>query len=460
MKVLSGVYPHGTFTGSIRIRGQEARFHSVKDSERAGIGIIHQELNLIPELAVYENMFLGQELGRGGIISPAAMQQEAQKLLRQLNLHVPATEKIKNLGIGEQQLVEIARAIKNKTDILVLDEPTAALTDKETEIVLGIILDLKQRGTSIIYISHKLKEVMSIADTITVLRDGKTIGTHPAADMTESKIITMMVGRDLSTIFPKRDPNIGECALEVMDWNVYDRTSGRHVVQDVSFEVRKGEILGIAGLVGAGRTELVSSIFGAYPGKSSGTIRVFGKRVVIRRPGDAMEHGIGLVTEDRKEQGLVRQMNIQQNATLARISRGLGLSMLNQLDEVASVSDVVEKLRVKFRSLETPVRTLSGGNQQKVVLAKWMLIQPKILILDEPTRGIDVGAKHEIYELMNELTREGMAIIMVSSELPEVLGMSDRILVMANGRVQGTLIREEASEVKVLELAMGREHHV
>lgn len=460
MNILSGVYPHASFTGAIRINGQEAKFNSVRDSEEAGIGIIHQELNLIPELTVYENMFLGRELGRAGFISPVSMQIETQRLLREVNLDVSPTDKVKNLGVGEQQLIEIAKAIKNKVDILVLDEPTAALTDREIDIVLDIILDLKRRGTSIIFISHKLKEVFKIADTITVLRDGNSIATRPAASLTEADIVTMMVGREISSLFPKRNPDIGECALEIRNWSVKDNLTGRQVVQDVSFDVRKGEILGIAGLIGAGRTELVSSIFGAYHGQATGTIHVFGQEVVIKGPRDAMDYGIGLVTEDRKGQGLVLNMSVQRNAALARISHGFGLSVLNQEDEVTAVDDVVSKLRVKSRSLTVPVRTLSGGNQQKVVLAKWMLIRPKILILDEPTRGIDIGAKHEIYELMNELTNSGLAIIMVSSELPEVLGMSDRILVMASGRAQGILTRGEASDVKVMELAMGSGSHV
>jgi len=455
MNVLSGVYPHGTFTGVIKIRGEEVKFNSVRESSAAGISIIHQELNLIPELGVYENIFLGDELARGGVISISAMQVEAQKLLERFKLQVSPDAKTKNLGIGEQQLVEIAKAIKNKADILVLDEPTAALTDREVDIILEIIRDLKQNGTSIIYISHKLKEVMSIADTITVLRDGKTIGTNAVADMSESKIITMMVGRDISTLFPKREASLGAVALEVVNWSVRDSQTGREVVQNASFEVREGEILGVAGLIGAGRTELVSSIFGAYEGQTQGTVRVFGKEVHIKGPADAMKHGIGLVTEDRKEQGLVLNMDVQRNTSLAKLASGFGLNVLNDVGEFSIVHDVIRRLNVKLHSLTTPVRTLSGGNQQKVVVAKWMLIHPKILILDEPTRGIDVGAKYEIYELMNELTSSGIAVVMVSSELPEVLGMSDRILVMAYGRVQGILPRSEANEVKVMELAMG-----
>lgn len=455
MNVLSGVYPFGTFTGTIRINGENVKFHSVKDSEWAGVSIIHQELNLITEFSVYENIFLGNEISRQGIISIETMVNESQKLLDLLKINANPIMKVKNLGIGEQQLIAIAKGLKNKSKLLILDEPTAALTDREVEVLLNLIVELKKQGVSIIYISHKLKEVMRIADTVTVLRDGKSIGTEPISRLTESKIVSMMVGRDLSNLFPRQTVTPGSVIFELKDWTVRDYYTGRLVVDGASFLVREGEILGIAGLVGAGRTELVTSLFGAYHGSSRGVIKIAGQEVIIRRPEDAINKGIGLVTEDRKSLGLVLNMDILRNTSLVQIASGLSFRVMNETAEVSEVQSIVAKLGVKFRSLESPVRTLSGGNQQKVAIAKWLMVHPRILIMDEPTRGIDVGAKHEIYELMNELTRQGVAIIMVSSELPEVLGMSDRILIMSYGKLRGELTRKEATEVKVLELAMG-----
>ncbi|GEA13965.1 xylose import ATP-binding protein XylG [Moorella sp. E308F] len=455
MKVLSGVYPYGTYQGEILLNGQPQKFYTIKDSERAGIAIIYQELALVSELSVAENIFLGNEPVHHYLIDWDKMYMEAAKWLKEVGLEVSPGTKIKNLGVGQQQLVEIAKALVKNASILVLDEPTAALTDSEVEILMGILRQLKSKGVTCIYISHKLNEVFAIADNITVLRDGRTIGTVKKDETNQDKIISMMVGRELNSLFPSTKHSPGAITLEVRNFSVYSPDNPRKkIVKDVSFYVRRGEILGIAGLIGSGRTELVTSIYGGYPGKNEGEIWLDGKKVKIKNCEDALSNRIALVPEDRRRQGLVLDMDIRRNITLASLKRSYNI-MLNESAEIRDAEFYVDKLKIKTPSVEACVGNLSGGNQQKVVLAKAMMTKPRVLILDEPTRGIDVGAKYEIYNLINSLVSQGVAIVMVSSELPEILGMSDRILVLCEGRITGEFSREEATEEKIMACATG-----
>ncbi len=456
MKVLSGVYPYGTYGGDIVIDGNIQHSKTVRDAENAGVAIIFQELSLVKELTVGENIFLGREPSKFGVINWNELYSKASKLLKELNLPINPKTPVGNLGIGQQQLVEIAKALSQSAKILVLDEPTAALTESEVEILFGILNDLRSKGVGMIYISHKLDEVFAMSDRITVLRDGKTVGTQNAEDLTKDKVISLMVGRDVGDIFPKVEHEFGEIALEVRNLTAQDiERPSENAVENVSLKVRKGEVLGISGLMGAGRSELLMSLFGAWQGKVSGEILVEGKPVSIKTPADAIRNGIGFVTEDRKRLGLILDQTILDNMTLAGLKELSGKFITNKNRE-RKVGDQAKKdLRVKANSVQTVVGTLSGGNQQKVVLAKWLLINPKVLFLDEPTRGIDVGAKQEIYSQINELAKKGLAIILVSSELPEVLGMSDRVMVLHEGHVTGEFSRAEATPEKVMMAATG-----
>ena len=456
MKVLSGVYPFGTYGGDIVVEGDVKQFSSIRQAEDAGIAIIFQELSLVKELTVAENIFLGKEPQRFGVINWGEVYQKSSQLLKDLNLPLNPRTKVGNLGIGQQQLVEIAKALSQKAKILVLDEPTAALTESEVETLFEILKDLKSRGVGMIYISHKLDEVFAMSDRVTVLRDGKTVGTNNAEDLTKDKVIALMVGREVGDIFPEMTHDFGETVLEVKNINASDPDApDKKLVRDVSFSVRKGEILGISGLMGAGRSELLMSIFGAWRGDYSGEVFVEGKKVSIDSPRDAIRHGIGFVTEDRKRFGLILDQTIRDNSTLAGLKQISGEFLTHRSLETVATRKVMVSLRVKANSPMTIAGTLSGGNQQKVVLGKWLLTNPKILFLDEPTRGIDVGAKQEIYGEINKLAKEGLAIVMVSSELPEVLGLSDRILVLHEGRLTGKFTREEATPEKVMVAATG-----
>ncbi len=456
MKVLSGVYPHGTYEGEILVDGNARTFSGVRDSEHAGIAIVFQELSLVKELTVAENIFLGREPARLGIVNWSELYHRATKLLRDLNLAIDPSIEVGSLGIGQQQLVEIAKALSQNAKILVLDEPTAALTESEVETLFGILRKLTARGVGIIYISHKLDEVFAMADRITVLRDGKTVGTHLAAELTKDKVIAAMVGRDVGDIFPKTDHQFGETAFEVKCLTVFSVDgSRRKLVDNVSFSVRKGEVLGVAGLMGSGRTETLMAIFGAAPNECSCEVYVEGKRVSIDSPSDAIEHGVGFVTEDRKRYGLILEQTILDNVTLAGLKKISGAFLTHRSRETMAASGPMRSLRIKANSPFTVTGTLSGGNQQKVVLGKWLLTNPKVLFLDEPTRGIDVGAKQEIYAEINKLAKEGLAIILVSSELPEVLGLSDRVLVLREGKVSGEFARTEASPERVMAAATG-----
>ena len=459
MKVLSGLYPAGTYEGEIVVDGQTMSFSGIRESEAAGIAVIYQELALVSLMNVAENIFLGNEITNGVAIDWAKSYARATELLNQVHLDVNPRAPLLKLGIGAQQLVEIAKALYKNARILVLDEPTAALNESESENLLNIIRKLRDDGVTCIYISHKLEEVKSIADSITVLRDGQTIETrHPSdgEEVTETQIISMMVGRELTERFPRVEHTAGDTVLEVKNWNVYDpERPDRKVIDDISFEVRKGEILGIAGLMGAGRTELAMSIFGAYGANRSGQVFLNGEELTINEPSDAIEAGISYVTEDRKEKGLVLNMDIIKNSTLASHFRVASSGVLNKLEEILEAREYTTQLQVKMSSLEQITRNLSGGNQQKVVLSKWLMTRPKVLLLDEPTRGIDVGAKFEIYNIMNRLIEEGVGIVMISSELPEIVGITDRILVIQEGKLVGSQDWREATQESIMHMATG-----
>ncbi len=456
MKVLSGVYPFGSYSGDILINGKELNFNSIKDSEHAGIAIIYQELTLVKHMNICENIFLGNQFSSHGIINWEKSFVEAEKVLKEVRLNADLHTKVINLGIGQQQLVEIAKAVAKKTELLILDEPTSALTENETANLLNLLREFREKGVTCIYISHKLSEVFQIADTITVLRDGKTVATHDTRELCENKLISLMVGRELTQRFPRVEHTPGEVVLEVKNWTVYDpELPDRKVIHDVSFTARKGEILGISGLMGAGRTELFMSVFGCYGSNQSGDVCISGREIKARTPKDVIKEGISYLSEDRKGNGLVLIQDIKKNISMASLSRISKMSVINDNEEVKAIEKYVMDLHIKTPSIEQTTSNLSGGNQQKVVLAKWLMTQPKVLILDEPTRGIDVGAKFEIYNIMNRLVDEGVCIIMISSELPEILGMSDRILVMHEGKVNGELKWKDATQEKILAFATG-----
>ena len=460
MKILSGVYPHGTYEGDIIIDGQVLRFSKTKDSEAAGIGIIYQELALVKQMNICENIFLGSEFNKHGIIDWNRAMGETKRLLEVVGLSESPDTKVLNLGIGKQQLVEIAKSISKNVKLLILDEPTAALNENDSENLLNIIKRFKAEGISCIYISHKLKEVKAIADRITVIRDGKTIDTYDNdASVDQDKIITGMVGREITQLFPRKLHTPGETVMEVRNWSVYNpEVPDKKQIDNVSFVARRGEILGIAGLMGAGRTELMMSLFGAYGDNNSGEVLIEDKAVKIKEPRDAIKHGFCYLSEDRKKNGLVLMMDIKENITLASLQKIASIKGINENEEIKVANDYVKALKIKTPSLEQKTRNLSGGNQQKVVISKWLMANPKLLVLDEPTRGIDVGAKNEIYNIMNDLIDEGVSIIIISSELPEIIGMSDRILVMHEGKLTAELHWREASQEKIMHYATGGGH--
>lgn len=456
IKILAAVYPYPDYEGQIILEGSERRFTSIRDSETAGIAVIYQELSLVKELSVAENIFLGREPRRFGIINWEELYSRAQKLLDELRLAIDPRTPVVNLGIGQQQLVEIAKALSQSARILVLDEPTAALTDAEVDTLFGILADLRARHVAMIYISHKLDEVFRISDRITVLRDGRTIETNPTSGMDEPRVIAQMVGRSVDQIFPEAKHELGEVIFAARDVTVEDTSvAGKLLVDGVDFEVRKGEVLGIAGLMGSGRTELLMALFGAHAGRKSAQIFIDGKQIQINSPHDAIDNGIGFVTEDRKRYGLILDQTILRNMTLAGLKALSGRFVTDEDKEAAAGERAARDLRLKANSVFTIAGTLSGGNQQKVVLAKWLLTNPRVLFLDEPTRGIDVGAKQEIYAQINQLAERGLAIVLVSSELPEVLGLSDRVLVLHEGRLTGEFSRAEATPEAVMSCATG-----
>ncbi|MGH9822701.1 MAG: xylose ABC transporter ATP-binding protein [Blastocatellia bacterium] len=456
MKILGGVYPYGTYGGQVLIDGATRRFQNVRESERAGIAVIFQELSLVKDLTIGENIFLGREPRRFGVIRWEELYGNARRILDELRLDLDPHTTVSQLGIGQQQLVEIAKALSQQARILVLDEPTAALTDAEVDILFSILQSLRKRGVGMVYISHKLDEVFRLSDRVTVLRDGRTIETDSADSLSKSRVISLMVGREVGDVFPVSEHKRGDVVFEARHIKAEDPLArGKYSVDDVSFGVRRGEVLGIAGLMGAGRSELLMTIFGAYPGRTGGQVFVDGKAVSLKRPSDAIEHGIGFVTEDRKRFGLVLDQTILNNITLASLKKVSGRFVTNMNAETAAASRLAADLRIKAPSVFSLAGTLSGGNQQKIVIAKWLLTHPRVLFLDEPTRGIDVGAKQEIYAQINRLASAGLAIVVVSSELPEVLGLADRILVLHQGRVTGEFDRADATPERVMACATG-----
>lgn len=459
MNVLSGVYPFGTYEGDIVIDGQVCEFKNIKESEGKGVAIIHQELALIPQLSIAENVFLGNEQTSGGpFISWDKTRSKTMEMMKKVGLKENIETRIMDIGMGKQQLVEIIKALAKDVKILILDEPTAALNDDDSKHLLDLLLDLKSHGITSIIISHKLNEVTRVADEITVVRDGKTIETLVKGidEITEARIIKGMVGRDLVDRFPKRNHKIGEVCFEVKDWNAYDpKDESKQILKNISINTRRGEVVGIAGLMGAGRTEFAMSVFGrSYGKKIQGTIIKDGKVITVKNVKDAIKHGIAYTTEDRKNAGLVLMDSIKHNISLTafhKISKGV---VIDENKEVKVAEEYRNKLRIKSSSILQKTGNLSGGNQQKVVFSKWIFSDPDVLILDEPTRGIDVGAKYEIYSVINELTENGKAVIMISSELPEILGMCDRVYVMNEGRIVGELGAEEASQVSIMNCIM------
>lgn len=456
MKVLSGVYPHGTYTGDIVFDGKVEEFGSINDSEDRGIVIIHQELALVPYLSVAENIFLGNEQAKGGLIDWHKTNAEAAKLLARVGLDENPITPVSQLGVGKQQLIEIAKALSKRVKLLILDEPTAALNDSDSAHLLDLLRHLKGQGITCIMISHKLNEITEIADSTTIIRDGKTIETidTKSGELTQDRIIRGMVGRSLENRYPEHTPNIGEEIFAIKDWTVYHPTQhDRVIVDNAELDVRKGEIVGIAGLMGAGRTELAMSVFGrSYGSNISGEVRMHGQPVELRSVSDAIDAGIAYVSEDRKKYGLNLIQDIKTNITSARLSKISKTGMVNSNEELKVSEEFRESMRIKTPNVHAKVGQLSGGNQQKVVLSKWMFTEPELLILDEPTRGIDVGAKYEIYSIINQLADQGKAVLVISSELPELLGICDRIYTLAEGRITGCVDRASASQENLMEL--------
>ena len=457
MKVLSGVYPYGDYTGDIILNGQIQKYNGIADSEKAGIAIIYQELALVPEMTVYENIFLGHEIKKGITVDLNETISKSNELLKRVRLNINSDMKIKNLGVGRQQLVEIAKAFSKDVKLLILDEPTAALNEDDSANLLNLLKELKKEGITSIMISHKLKEVISIADTVTVLRDGQTICSLEASkgEINEPALIRNMVGREIDDIYPKRNSkSFGEKVLELRNWSAISSETGKVILKDINLSLRKGEVVALAGLMGAGRTELATSIFGnPREYKLSGELIVNGKSKKFRHTSDAIKNGIAYVTEDRKREGLILIQNIKNNITIGNISSLATGGLINENEEINIANRYKDDLTIKAPSIEQLLGNLSGGNQQKVSVGKWLFTDPDILILDEPTRGIDVGAKYEIYTIMNQLIEAGLSIIMISSELPEVLGMSDRVYVMSHGQITGEINIEDATQDIIMEMA-------
>jgi ABC-type sugar transport system ATPase subunit len=454
MNILAGVFPPDA--GTVTLEGQPVSFKNPREAQTAGIAIIFQELNLVPDLSIAENIFIGREpLNRFGLVDFARMNREAAALLAELESDADPRTLVSQLKVGAQQVVEIARAISFNSRVIIMDEPTSAITEHEIAMLFRQIKRLKQSGVGLIYITHKLDELPEIADDITVFRDGRFVGAKPFGEVTRDQMIRMMVGRELAELFPKTPARPGDVALRVRKVSLqHAERTGDFAVRDVSFEVRRGEVLGIFGLMGAGRTELLQTIFGLHPGTSTGEIEVEGQRVVIKSPQDAIAAGLALAPEDRKAEGVVLGMSVAHNTTLSCLPRIERLGLLQPKLERELVGNYVTRLRVKTPSLDQTIVNLSGGNQQKVVLAKWLATEPKVLLLDEPTRGIDINAKKEIYALIDELAQSGLGVVMVSSELPEILGIADRILVLCEGRKTAEFKRGDATEEMIVKAAL------
>lgn len=458
MKILAGVYPWGTYEGQVLYDGRELKLvgGSIRQAVDEGIAIVYQELTLVPDITVGENIYLGKEPVDRGIINWDKLYSETSQLLAKYHLEVHPQDKIRHLGVGKMQMTEIAKALSENAKILILDEPTSALAEAEIEQLMDILRGLRQQGVTCIYISHKLEEFFRITDSITVLRDGKTISTRPTRELNVETLVNNMVGREMTERFPKGNRKPGEVILKVEDLHAQDPTdTSFELIKGVSFDLRKGEILGIAGLMGSGRTELVMTLFGEYGHITQGKINMEGHEISIRSSRDAMGHGISLVPEDRKQHGLVLIQSILRNISLANLGRFSSWIRINDAAELRESMEFATSLAIKAPNLNAQADSLSGGNQQKVVISKWLMSRPKVLIMDDPTRGIDVGTKYEIYKIMNELSEKGIAIIMISSELEEVMGMSDRIMVMCEGQSVGTLDTADATQEKIMAMATG-----
>ena len=458
MKVLSGVYPYGSYEGTIIFDGAARHFRDVNDSEALGIIIIHQELALIPLMSIAENIFLSHPPARFGVIDRDAVYRRTRELLDQVGLSEPPDTPVGDLGIGKQQLVEITKALSKRVRLLILDEPTASLNEADSQALLDRLVGFRKQGIASILISHKLNEVARVADRITVLRDGVTVDSVDCRTegVDERRIVRSMVNRDLSRRFPERDARIGDTVLEVTNWSAHDpRHQERQAIRNVNFHVRRGEVVGIAGLMGAGRTEFAMSLFGrAWGAKIGGRIAIDGREVVLSGVPDAIEAGLAYVTEDRKQLGLILADDVRSNVTLASLERVAARGVIDDIRELEAANDYRERMRIRCSDVYQETATLSGGNQQKVVLSKWLMTDPKVLILDEPTRGIDVGAKYEIYRIINELAAAGKGIVVISSELPELLGICDRIAVMNDGAFVGEFDKADATQEKIMHAIM------
>jgi D-xylose transport system ATP-binding protein len=456
IKLLSGIHPHGSYEGRFEVQGSEARFGGIADSARAGISVIYQELALVDEMSVAENIYLGCEPRRwGGLVDWPRMFREAKALLDRFKVELDPATLVKDLGVGQKQLVEIVKALGKNSKILILDEPTAALAEHEVQVLLEILRDLRRRGIACIYISHKLEEVFAIADRITVLRDGRSITTMQAAETNRAEVISKMVGRELGDLFPRRASSPGKVLMSVERLCVQDE-SGHERLHEVSFDLRAGEVLGIGGLMGAGRTELLMHLYGAWGARAKGVVRLAGRELKRGDPARTLREGLALVSEDRRRYGLILEEEISFNLSLSSLDAITRGGLVSRSREAKRNRSMFDQLQVKATGLGAVVGRLSGGNQQKVVIGKALLTEPQVVMLDEPTRGIDVGAKIEIYELINRLTEDGKAVLLVSSELPELIGMSDRILMLNEGRIGGEFSREEATQEKLMQVAMAQ----
>ncbi|MGW6299440.1 sugar ABC transporter ATP-binding protein [Peribacillus butanolivorans] len=447
MNILTGLHKHDQ--GTIEINGKETSFKDSKEAEEAGMAFIRQELNIWPEMTVLENLFIGKEMVNAfGVLRNKQMKARANEIFKTLNISLPFDKEAGLCSVGEQQMIEIAKALMTDAEVIIMDEPTAALTDREIEKLFEVMKGLTKKGVSLVYISHRMEEIFAICDRITVMRDGKTVDTKRIKDTNFDEVVQKMVGRELEDRFPHREAHLGEVVLDVKG------LTKKGLFEDIHFAVRKGEIVGVAGLMGAGRTEIMRALFGVDQ-IDSGEITVEGKKVSIRKPTDAVRYGLAFITENRKEEGLILDFSVRENIGLPNLKSFAPSGLVKTEDEKKFAEMMIKRLHVKTSSTETIIGNLSGGNQQKVVIAKWIGTSPKVLIMDEPTRGIDVGAKREIYELMNELTERGIAIIMVSSELPEIVGMSDRVLVVHEGKIAGELKKQEVTQEKIMALATG-----
>lgn len=454
MKILSGEIPEGEFSGEILFQGKPYHVKNIKKSEENGITIIHQELALSPHLSIAENIFLGNEVQKNGIIDWHQLRQKAMNITERIGLYEDVSTPIKNIGIGKRQLVEIAKALTKDVKLLILDEPTSALNEKDSENLLQLLLKLKEGGLTSILISHKLQEIIHVADTLTILRDGKSVDTLESSEISEDRIIKGMVGREITERFPKRPHVIGDIIFEVKNWNVYDpENTTRKIIDNINIQVRKGEVVGIAGIMGTGRTEFAMSVFGkSYGANISGEIYINGNKEDIKTVEMAIKKGIAYVSEDRKGLGLILINNIQENVTLPNLGKVSRKMIINNNEEIQQTNNLVDVFRIRCSSIKQKVINLSGGNQQKVVLAKWLFCEPQIIILDEPTRGIDVGAKQDVYGAINKLVTDGKAVLFISSELPEILGICDRIYVMNSGRIVAEKENRDITQEDIMKL--------